>query len=248
MKFEDGIFEESYYTSFSQTGIHDVLTNRSVLSFMETVAGFHSFFCHYSFRELALENKTWIILNWKLKVLKRITGGEKITVKTWGRPQTKKIYVLRDFKMYNEKGELCAIASSKWCLMDMLSGKIAKLPNNLEEIYHKFRDESVFNMEDLAKLDVPDTNYSFSDKYKIRRFDIDINKHVHNLNYLNFAYEVLPEEVFLGPELNNVEIAFKKEIKYGETIKSFLYVKDNVYTIVIKSEDESIVHSIIKLY
>ena len=34
-------------------------------------------------------------------------------------------------------------------------------------------------------------------------------------------------DVYTGNELNNVEIAYKREIKYGETIHSFLYTQDN---------------------
>ena len=41
---------------------------------------------------------------------------------------------------------------------------------------------------------------------------------------------------------------YKKEIKLGEVIKTFLYVENGIYTVVIKSEDEKIIHSIIKLY
>ncbi len=248
MKLENCIFEESYLTGFSQTGIHNVLTNKSFLSLMETIAGTHSGYCHYSFNELALENKSWVLLEWKLQVLKRPYADEKIVLKTWGRPLTSKIYVLRDFQMFNEAGELCAIATSKWCLINTTTGKIAKLPNNISEIYHGFRDYSVFNESDAPKLEVPDSAPIVSDQYKIRRFDLDLNKHVHNLNYLDYAYELLPENIYDGNELNNVEIVYKREIKYGETIKSFLYVQDNEYTIVIKSEDEKVVHSIIKLY
>ena len=39
MKLENSIFEESYLTGFSQTGVHNVLTNKSFLSLMETIAG-----------------------------------------------------------------------------------------------------------------------------------------------------------------------------------------------------------------
>ncbi len=248
MKLENSIFEESYLTGFSQTGIHHVLTNKSFLSLMETVAGTHSGYCHYSFNDLAKENRTWVLLNWKLQVFKRPSADEKILLQTWGRPLTSKVVVLRDFKMFNEAGELCAIASSKWCLIDMSTGRIAKLPDNLEEIYHGFIDESVFNIDDLPSIEIPNCEPVNSDVYKIRRFDLDINKHVHNLNYLDYAYELLPLDVYDGPELNNVEIIFKREIKYGDTIKSFLYVEDNHYIIVIKSQDESVIHSIIKLY
>ena len=247
MKLEDSIFEESYLTSFSQTGVHNKLTNISFLSLMETIAGAHSGYVNYSFNELGKENKAWVLLNWKLQVYKRPTADEKITIKTWGR-FFNKLFTIRDFKMYNEAGELCAIASSKWCIVDLSTGKISRIPENIDKIYHGFKDESVFNIKDLPKLNVPETNPTSSDTYTIRRFDLDINKHVHNLNYLNYAYELLPEDVYYGEELNNVEISFKKEIKYKDKIKSFLYVENDVYTIVIKNDDESIVHAIIKLF
>ena len=247
MKLENSIFEENYITGFSQTGIHNVLTNKSILSLMETIAGAHSGYCNYSFSELAKENKSWVLLNWKLQVFKRPTADEKITIKTWGRFHNK-LFTIRDFRMIDKAGNLCALASSKWCLVDLSSGKIAKLPENIEEIYHGFRDESVFNINDLPKLSIPTKEPDDCDTYKIRRFDLDINKHVHNLNYLDYAYELLPLSVYDNEELNNVEISYKKEIKYGDTIKSFLYSHNNSYTIVIKSEDESTVHAIIKIF
>ena len=71
---------------------------------------------------------------------------------------------------------------------------------------------------------------------------------VHNLNYLNIAYELLPEDVYDGSELNNVEILYKRELKYGDIAKSYLYKDNNEYTIVIKSLDDSVLHSIIKLF
>ena len=67
--------------------------------------------------------------------------------------------------MFNEAGELCAIASSKWCLIDMSTGRIAKLPDNLEEIYHGFIDESVFNIDDLPSIEIPNCEPVNSDVY-----------------------------------------------------------------------------------
>lgn len=251
MKLENGVFEEEYITSFSQAGFHGVLTNKSFLSFMENLAEAHSSYCKFTFKDLAKDNLTWIILEWKLKVLRRPKADERIKVQTWGRFYNK-VYVLRDFKLIDSKGTVCAIASSKWCLMDSVKVKIARMPENLGEIYGGINEESVFGIKDLPRLSVPEGEPTSKDEYKIRRFDLDLNHHVHNLNYLNFAYEVLPMQVFMGKELDNVEIAYKKEIKYGETIHTYLYeekVEDNtIYTIVIKDEEDETVHSIIKLY
>ena len=155
---------------------------------------------------------------------------------------------MRDFKIYDEQGNLCVIATSKWCLIDTTKGKIAKIPDNIGEVYGGFNDDSVFGIEDIPKLAEPTSSPIASDTYKIRRFDLDLNKHVHNLNYLNIAYELLPEDVYDGEELNNVEILYKKELKYGDVVKSYLFKENDEYTIVLNSQDDSVLHSIIKLY
>ncbi len=48
-------------------------------------------------------------------------------------------------------------------------------------------------------------------KYTAVRRDIDANHHVNNVNYLEFAYDALPEKINLNFE--NLEIFYKKQIK-----------------------------------
>lgn len=247
MKFEDGIFEEEYITRFSQTSANGEVTNKSIISLLENTSGEHSAYCKFSIVDIISQNLTWFILSWKVKIIKRPKALQKVRVQTWGRP-VEKLIALRDFKIFDENGELISIATSTWCLVNTKTGRITKMPENLEEIYHKFPNEAVFNEEEIEKLTIPKSEAKYIDEYKIRRFDLDGNMHVHNLNYIDFAYELLPEEVYNSGELNNLEIVYKKEIKYGETIKSSLYVENNCYTIVIRDEKEEIVHAIVKLY
>ena len=270
MKFYDGYFEEDFKINFTQVGFHNELTNKSFLSFMEDIAGDHSQHFNMSFSELFKQNLTWVLLNWKLHVLKRPKDNEQLRVITWGR-FFNKLFVLRDFKVFDENDELCAIATSKWCLLDTNTHKMAHLFPDLNERYSKFPEESVFGIQDLPKIDLPNENEKPVNtlNYKIRRFDLDLNKHVHNLNYLNYAYEVLPEVVYFeNQELKNVEIAYKKEVSLNEEIKIDLYESDHdnirvkegnhitferfnetpIYTILIKSKDDSELYAIIKLY
>ena len=71
MKIYDGYFEEEFKINFTQVGFHNELTNKSFLSFMEDIAGDHSTHFNMSFTELFKNNLTWVLLNWKLQVIKR---------------------------------------------------------------------------------------------------------------------------------------------------------------------------------
>ena len=72
--------------------------------------------------------------------------------------------------------------------------------------------------------------------------------HVHNIYYLDFAYEALPEKIYRNDECNNIEIMYKKQIKLGDRIICKYCKEENSHIISIKSEDDKILHAIIKLY
>ena len=100
--------------------------------------------------------------------------------------------------------------------------------------------------EDFPKMHVPE-EYQFETEYIVRKSDIDVNNHMHNLNYLDLANEVLPEEIYREGQLNNVRITYKKEIKLGEIVKCKYSFKDGKNFVVVKSQDESVLHAFIEL-
>ena len=61
------------------------------------------------------------------------------------------------------------------------------------------------------------------------------------------AKEVLPNKIYEQEELNEFEIMYKKEIKYGERPKVFYSYENNLHIVTIKSNDESEIHAIITM-
>ena len=123
--------------------------------------------------------------------------------------------------------------------------KITKLTT---EIYDQYNPEDihVFESKEIDKLKEP-INKNFEFNYLVRRSDIDINRHMHNLDYLKLAYEVLPENIYFGEELNNVRIMYKHQILFGENIKCYYSRENEKNNIIIKSDDNKILHSIIQI-
>ena len=77
--------------------------------------------------------------------------------------------------------------------------------------------------------------------------DIDLNQHMHNLYYLDLAYEALPEEVYETRPFDHVRITYKKEIKLGDVINCKYGNENGKHVIVIESEDGKTIHSVIEL-
>ena len=170
---------------------------------------------------------------------------EKIRILTWARTISQNsFFSYRDFEVYCGE-ELVAIATSRWVLFDFDKKRITKLS---EDIYGPYNSENdyVFDTEEIEKSKEPlDKNMALL--YEVRRSNIDINKHMHNLDYLKLAYEVLPENIFFGEELNNVKIMYKHQILLNQKIKCYYSNEKEKHIITVKSEDDKVLHSIIEL-
>ena len=239
------IFKEKFKMGLNDIGKDNKIKNISILKILENIGGYHSDIAGYGSNDIATNKLTWILLDWKLKVLNRPKYGQTLDVHTWARVGNR-FFTYRDFEIYDENGTLCAIATSKWTLINIEEGKMERITEEVIEKY-KTEEKEVFPGEKLDKLQMPEEFLS-SINYTVKRKDIDINKHMHNLNYLDLAYEVLPEEVYDLRPFDNVRIMYKKEIKYGDTVECKYTREDDKYVVVISSQDNKQLHSIIELY
>ena len=239
-------YEKEYTIGAREIGKNNSLTNLGILALLEDIAGLHSDSVGYGVKDIETKKRAWILMEWKVKVLKRLEFANKLKVKTWARTIEKpRFFTYRDFEIHDENNQLVAIATTKWVLIDTEKGKISKIDFDLINLYNP-ESICVFDIEDIEKLTIPDEVDNII-MYKTKRADIDVNNHMHNLNYLSLAYEALPDEVYNKPEYNNIRITYKHQIKLGDTVKCCYSFKENKHTVVIKSEDDSVIHAIVQL-
>lgn len=238
------IFKEEFKMQLKDIGKENYIKNRAILEMFENIGTYHSDLAGYGPNSINETGMSWVLLDWKLQVLKRPKYGQTLRVDTWGKPM-KKYYTYRDFEMYDEQNNLCVIGTSKWVLLNIKTGRITSISEEIAEKY-QFEDKNVFNIDELDKLKIPEA-YSAEMKYKVCRRDIDLNGHMHNLYYLDLAYEVLPEDVYEKRPFDSVRIQYKKEVKLGDIIKCRYTFEDARHVVNICSEDESKVHAVVVL-
>ena len=238
-------FERDYLIGVEDVGKNNQITNLAYLKYLEEIACSHSATCGFGVNDIETKKKAWLLMDWKLKVIKRPIYENRLKIKTWTRPiSNNSFFSYRDFEVFCD-GKLVAIATSRWILFDFELNKITKLTT---EIYDQYNPEDihVFESKEIDRLKEP-INKNFEFNYLVRRSDIDINRHMHNLDYLKLAYEVLPENIYFGEELNNVRIMYKHQILFGENIKCYYSRENEKNNIIIKSDDNKILHSIIQI-
>lgn len=240
------IFKEKFKMGLKDIDKNNLLKNRAILEYLENIGSYHSDVAGYGAEYTGKTGIAWVLLGWKLKVLKRPQYGQELEIHTWSRG-IEKFWAFRDFEIYNDKKELCVIATSKWLLVSSKTEKIERVDPKMADKYDSETERKVFPDENFEKLKEPD-HYDSKIEYTVRRKDIDVIGHMHNIYYLDLAYETLPEEVYKKRPFNNIRIMYKKEMKLGETVHC-LYTKDGEKNIItIKDKDGKMLHAIIEIH
>ena len=235
------IYSNNYKIGLEDIGINYEASNKALLKIMEDVACLHSASVGYGVFEIETKKRVWMLLDWKIKIIKRPIYNDEIKAETWSR-KIERLYAYRDFQLKDKEGNIIAIGTSRWIFVDTDRRRPVRLTEDIANLYESEFDKNVFEeeMEDIKCED-----YLFKKEYYIQRRDIDLNEHMHNLSYLDMAYEILPEDIYKNKIFDNVRIIYKKEIIYGERVECYYTEENNKYIITAKSEDK--VNAIIEL-
>ena len=227
------IYSNDYKIGIEDIGVNSEATNKALLAIMQDVSALHSASIGYGVLEIETKKRAWMLLDWKMKV----------KAETWSR-KVERLYAYRDFQLKDKDGNIVAIGTSRWIFVDTDRRRPVRLTADIADLYESETDKSVFD-EEIKDIEYEE-DYIFKKEYRIQRRDIDINEHMHNLSYLDMAYEILPDEIYKNKIFDNVRIVYKKEIVYGENIECYYSHYDDKYIVTVKSEDK--IKAIIELY
>lgn len=161
-----------------------------------------------------MENLSWVILRKEISVFRFPTLGEKIRVITYP-AGFQRIFAYRDFRVYDEAGEVLAHASSTWTLMDLESRKVSKIPQSVLDL--GLPDEG--NRLPIPQVKIPQpAQYNGAYEYRIRHYDLDWNNHVNNIIFTKLMMQAVPAKVFNTMMVSKYTIHIKAECYHDELV------------------------------
>ncbi len=187
----------------------------SILKILENSGNKHSDTAGDAILEGSSNGKGWVMTDWYIELISYPKYGDKIKACTWSEPVKQTFVCTRNFEMYCN-GELTVKGMTKWILLDLTNGRPCKITQEIIDQY-KPEDKEVFPGSKLDRLVTPES-FSRETQISIRRADIDFNDHVHNLTYLDYALEALPQEVYDNRNFKKLRISYKQAVKSGEEI------------------------------
>jgi acyl-ACP thioesterase len=201
-----------FYTDYK-----DKLSPQSLIGLFQDAATNQSSFLGVGHDYMVSNNLIWVLLKYNIHINRMPELREVVKIVTFPM-YYERFYVYRKFEMYDEKENLIAFAYSTWTIVDVESKKLCRITKDLTKAYgfttkDRFSEKISFN--NIPKLSEGDYETTF----KIRYMDIDNNLHVNNTKYLAWAIETVPYEIVTGCDLSHIDIVYRKEVKYGQSVK-----------------------------
>jgi len=207
--------ESRFTVRSSEIDYRGLATMPALVSYMQEAAWENTATLGISMYELQAQGLTWVLQRMRIEIFRYPKHTESITVKTWASGR-EKVFLHRDFRIYSAGRELLGQATSVWLVMDIVKRQLVSVPDFI--MVHEIVPDNEplpFAKGKMAQLQ----EVKYEQQMPVRWHDIDLNRHVTNTRYLQWALDTLPVEV-LEQQLSETDIIFRAESVLGDTIIS----------------------------
>jgi len=226
------MFEKKYELRYFEMNQYGEASPVTILTLLEEAAADHCFSIAYSLYDLMKQDIGWILLGGYLRMERYPSYKENVTIRTW-MSNYSTIRGIRENIIFDEQDNIIGQAKGLWLFFDIKRRRPVKIFEDIKKKWSYFAEESVKN--DIRKKIEPIYSAKYSNRFQVHRFDIDTNKHVNNIRYLQWLLESLPTEIIDNYFLHIIDGRFTSEAQY-EHIVSSLTKNDNI--------DNTFIHTI----
>ena len=163
------------------------------------------------------EHKAWVMTDWFVEIDQFPTVNQSIISRTWVEPIKQILFSNRDFEIEAD-GKVCARCVGRYVIVDLDTGRPQKIGPEFADQYNPENRQAIAMEKPPRLISVDPAAFTNEVAITVRREDIDYNDHVHNLSYLDYAFEALPADVYEKYDFKGFRITYKLAVKPGEEL------------------------------
>lgn len=203
-------YREEFKIRASEVGFDQKATLSAICNLLQEVAGNHARQLQFDITDLQKDELTWVLHRLWIKMDRFPDWRETIRIETW--PSSGDgLRAYRDFLILDSNENTIGKSLSYWLMMNIESRRPTRIPNEILQMAPQNIDH-VLPVKEMEIADVEDADYSQS--FEVRKTDLDLNRHVNNVRYIEWMLSILPEET----TANEMDIKFLAESVLGDTV------------------------------
>lgn len=210
-------YEVHLKNRYSCIGPFGRLKITGIFNMLQDAAVEHAAQLEISGMDIAKQNLFWVISRYQLRIGENPGIGKQLCLSTW-RTSANNLYEHRFFRIRDDRDRTVVNAVGQWVMVNRKNKRPCRLTTFMPE---SMLADSVSKPEDpsfpkIVPLDRSDLEYGF----KIRMHDLDLNRHVNNTVYIEWAVETVPGEILEAFNPAVIDVRFYKESFYKDHITS----------------------------
>lgn len=191
-------------------------TVQALCEYMQEAAGNHAAELGVSIERLHAEGVAWVLARMRISPERLPSVHDVIEIETWP-VGVEGLQFRRDFIVRSDRGEVLARAVSHWVVVSLASRKVGRIPRFIAEVA---LDNTATAMDD-AKHRLPQAGPEHEAcAFRARLADMDRNRHVNNVRYMDWILESVPNGIRDEKCLADIELMFRAESCRDDTVSA----------------------------
>ncbi|CEN38010.1 Acyl-ACP thioesterase [Capnocytophaga cynodegmi] len=210
------IFTENYKVRSTQINLNNQLGLYGVLGMLQDIAAEHASHLGFGYKDLVKKGFFWALIQQKLKMFYYPKWNEQVTIKTWSLP-VQGVYAFREFELFSNDRKIGECAST-WITLDIQSRK----PIDISETQHIFMPRTDGGLGFRTERVTLPESMTLSNKFKVKVSDLDVNSHVNNVKYTQWALDMISLENNKNYIIKEYDINFLSETFFNDEIEGYV--------------------------
>lgn len=233
------IYEKKSAIGYSTIGKQGTLKIVSIMNLLQDAALEHAHLMGISGFDLARQNLGWVIFRYHIEINNHPGWQDKITIRTHRFP-CKNLYEIRLLTINREEEyqeDQIVNAKGCWVMVNKKNGRPVRLSRFMDRESGFINEESSCSQNSETSNESEGLESHFPDvigpetvhyqlPFKVRMHDLDLNGHVNNAIFVEWAVETVPEHILSKFFPATIDVIFNKESLYGDIIQSHTEIKE----------------------
>ncbi|MDR3220096.1 MAG: acyl-[acyl-carrier-protein] thioesterase [Dysgonamonadaceae bacterium] len=228
---------ESYVCDFTEKATISVMCN-----FILDTASIHAQQRGFGYEQISKDNVAWVLSRLSVEITEYPGQNQYFTVETWVE-NVSRFFTQRCFCFINQSGKVIGYARSIWAAIDIKTRRPIDIQIWRPDLADYIVEEKVCPIEKLAKIP-PIDGIEANMGYTVRYSDIDINKHMNSVKYIEHVINTFDLSIFKEKFISKFEIVYLAEGSFGDKLKLYkTQVSESEFLVDTKKGEESVCRS-----
>lgn len=187
----------------------------------------------FGYSSMTSIQRVWVLSRMAIEIFEYPKNDTIMVIKTWV-ASVNRLFTERYFAFENEEGKEIGFAKSLWASIDLKTRK----PTNVLELegLSEYITDKENPIEGMTKIPILKDNYDIATDFVVQYSDVDINKHLNSMKYIEHFVDVFDIDMFREQEIRRIEINYISEGRYGTKL-DILRKKDKEDSYILEMRD-----------